>query len=311
MLRIGLVGAVESTAAALEALAGAGHAPVILLTLPLEKRARHSDFVDLAPLADAVGTHVERVQDVNDDAVLALLATLDLDLLMVVGWSRVCGPEFRRAARLGAIGYHPALLPSMRGRAALAWTILRDVRRTGGSLFWLDEGIDSGDIVAQEAFDLSGAETLRQLYNRHLDALRTMAAGLAAKLAAGERPAAPQRHEYATYLAVRRAEDGAIDWERPAPEIERLTRAVSHPYPGAFTWWRGRKLIIWAARVAHYPQWAAQIGQVFTYEGEAPVARCGGDTDLVLSDYQLVDGETGDPLPDARISGQPRLGARA
>ena len=63
-------------------------------------------------------------------------------------------------------------------------------------------------------------------------------------------------------MAVRRPADGEIDWTRSADEIERLVRAVTRPYPGAFTWLRGRELAVWAARVVRYPQWTAQSGQV-------------------------------------------------
>lgn len=307
-LRIALVGAVQSTEAALAALAAAGHAPIAVLTLPAEKQARHSDFVDLGPAAEVAGAQVWRVDDVNGEDVIARLAALDLDLILVIGWSRICGEAFRAVPRIGAIGYHPTLLPMMRGRAALAWTILLDVRRTGGTLFWLGEGVDDGDIAAQRAFDLRGTETLPELMAMQLDALRPMIAELVGRLAAGERPAVAQRHEDATHLAIRRPEDGAIDWCEPAQVIERLAHALTRPYPGAFTTLRGRKLFVWSARAAHYPNWHALTGQVFTYEDGVPIVRCGNGTDLALTDYSFEDDEAG--APPRRLTGQPRMGGR-
>jgi methionyl-tRNA formyltransferase len=290
-LRIGLVGAVWSTEVALRTLAAAGHRPVRLFTLPVEKRGRHSDFVDLGGPAEELGVPVSRADDVNRPEVLDEVRKLALDVLLVVGWSRICGPEFRQLARLGTLGYHPTLLPKMRGRAALAWTILLAPERSGGTLFWLDEGVDSGPIAAQEAFPLDPDVALPELVELHKQALARMIPPLFASLAAGEVPSRLQDHGEATYLAVRRPDHGEIGWGATAGEIERLVRATSRPYPGAFTSLGGRKLRVWSARVVRRPEWVAQTGQVFTIDEGAPVVRCGGDTDLALIDYELADSE--------------------
>lgn len=305
-LRVALVGAVGTTEVALEALAQCGHAPVLLFTLPVEKQKRHSDFVDLAPRAAELGVPIVRVDDVNAPETVAALREAAPDLLLVIGWSRICGAEFRGVARLGTLGYHPTLLPKMRGRAALAWTILLDLERTGGTLFWMDEGVDSGPIAAQRAFDVPPGTTLSGLLDLQLAALAAMIPALFAKLEAGERPAEPQDHGEATYLAIRRPADGEIDWTRGAEEIERLVRAVTRPYPGAFSRLGEREVVVWGARVVRYPQWHAMTGQVFTYEDGAPVVRCGGGTDLALTDYEFRPVPGGDSPPPA-IKGQPRF----
>lgn len=305
-LRIALVGAVHSTETALRAIAECGHEPAVVFTLPVEKQGRHSDFVDLGPLAEEVGAPLVRVDDVNAPEAVAALRAADPDLLMVIGWSRLCGAEFRAVARLGTLGYHPTLLPKMRGRAALAWTILLDLKRSGGTLFWMDEGVDSGDVAAQEAFDIPPGTTLPELIELQLQAQARMMPPLFAKLDSGLRPAEPQDHSQATYLAIRRPADGEIDWTQDAETIERLVRAVTRPFPGAFSRLGERDLVVWSARVVRYPQWHALVGQVFTYEDGIPIVRCGGDTDLALSDYEFRPAHDADPVP-AAIKGQPRF----
>jgi methionyl-tRNA formyltransferase len=306
-MKIALVGATVSTERTLQTLARCGQSPVLVLTLPPEKSGRHSDFVDLQPLAANFGVDVVHTNDVNDPELLVRLSELDLDLTMVIGWSRLCGREFIGMPRLGTLGYHPALLPLMRGRAALAWTILLAPAETGGSLFWMDDGVDSGPIAAQRSFPLDGTETLAELLDLQMDALEKMLPSLVEQLARGERPAEEQDHSRATYLALRRPADGEIDWSRPAGEIERLVRAVSRPYPGAFTFHRGRRLTIRSARVVSCPQWFAQTGQVFTYEDGAPIVRCGDNTDLMLTDLEFEPSAEGADNP-VMLSGQPRLG---
>ena len=304
-LTIVVVGAVWSTEVALRALAAAAPVPALLLTLPVEKQSRHSDFVDLGPVADELGVPMRRVLDVNSEEVLESLREIAPDIILVIGWSRICGAEFRAAARIGTLGYHPTLLPKLRGRAALAWTILLGLDRTGGTLFWLDEGVDSGAIAAQQPFALPQDVTLERLIDLHKEAIEAMIPPLFDRLATGQVPADPQDHGQATYVAVRRPADGEIDWSG-ADEIERLVRAVSRPYPGAFSFHSGQRLVIWASRVVRYPEWLAQEGQVFTYADGVPIVRCGGGTDLALTEFELEsDGETG---KKASIKGQPRLG---
>lgn len=305
-LRVALVGAVQSTQVALRALADCGHAPALVFTIPVEKQARHSDFVDLAPLAAELDVPLVRVDDVNGPEAVAALREAAPDLLLVIGWSRLCGAEFRGIARLGTLGYHPTMLPKMRGRAALAWTILLDLERSGGTLFWMDEGVDSGPIAAQEAFDIPPGTDLHGLMALQMSALAAMIPPLMGQLERGAVPSQPQDHGEATYLAVRRAADGEIDWTRTADEIERLVRAVTRPYPGAFSRLGDREVAVWRARVVRYPQWFASIGQVFTYEDGVPVVRCGGGTDLALAEYEFRPARDGDPAP-AAIRGQPRF----
>ncbi|MDQ4086445.1 MAG: methionyl-tRNA formyltransferase, partial [Pseudomonadota bacterium] len=307
-LRIVLLGAVWSTEVALRSLAAAGHRPACLLTLPVENSARHSDFVDLGPVAEALDVPVLRVGDVNSEEVLGRLRELAPDVILVIGWSRICGPKFRQTARLGTLGYHPTLLPKLRGRAALAWTILLGLERTGASIFWLDDGVDSGPIAAQHEFELASNATLAQLIELHKEAIAAMIPPLFAALAAGQVPAVEQDHSQATYVALRRPEDGEIDWRCRANQIEQLVRAVSRPYPGAFTTLQSRRLIIWSAEVVSYPQWHAQTGQIFTYVDGVPIVRCGDGTDLALTEFELQPRAGEQQAGPGVIKGQPRLG---
>lgn len=283
-----VIGAVESTRITLESLAAAGAPASLLITLPHTLAANHSDFVDLAPTAAATGTRCLRTADVNADDIIAEVAGIAPDIIFVVGWSRLVKAPLQALARTGVIGYHPTLLPLMRGRAALAWTILLDVSTTGGTLFWIDDGVDSGDIAAQREFALSGREYLGDLITMQMDALRSMLEELVPRLAEGERPARAQHHELATYLAHRRPEDGLILWDQPAETIWRQVRAVSRPYPGAFTRVDDGVMKIWRARVADHPEWHAQTGQIFMTVDDCPVVRCGDGRDLVIEELEMV-----------------------
>ncbi|HBK91291.1 MAG TPA: methionyl-tRNA formyltransferase, partial [Parvularcula sp.] len=146
-----VVGAVESTRVTLKALADNPRWTVsAVVTLPASLAGRHSDFVDLEPDARACGAKLIAAPNSNAPDVIEAVRAARADYAFVIGWSQICKPEFRAAAGGQVIGYHPAALPRLRGRAVIPWTILLDERITGSTLFWIDDGVDSGPILAQK-----------------------------------------------------------------------------------------------------------------------------------------------------------------
>lgn len=289
-MRTALVGAVGSTQVALEALAAAGHPPVAVFTLPPERSARHSDYVDLSGDAARCGTEVVHAPNVNAPEVLERMREMDLDYLLVIGWSQICGADLLGVARRGSIGYHPAALPENRGRAVIPWTILQGIDRTGSTLFWMDEGMDSGDILIQETFAVAPDETAATLYAKHMDALGRMLSAVAPRLASGDAPRTPQDHSRATYCARRTMRDGWIDWDRPAREVWTLIRASGDPYPGAFTVHGDAKLVVWTADYIGTAPYVGLPGQVQALSADGALVRCGDGEHVLLRTVQLGDG---------------------
>ena len=290
-MRSVLIGAVEGSRVALHAMAKEGWGPDLLITLPPERRGRHSDFVDLNDEAGQLNVEVFHAANVNDDDTIRRLEDLAPDYVFVIGWSQLCGPRFLDVARRGTIGYHPAPLPHMRGRAVIPWTILRREQRTGGTLFWIDEGTDSGPILQQQMFDLDKDETVASLYEKHMQTLGSMLPEALAALRLKEPPMRAQDHSRATYCARRRPEDGFIDWQKPAEDVLLLIRAVGPPYPGAFTSYHGEKMMILGARIAaEGHRYIGLPGQIQLIDGKHLVVCCGDGVCLELTDWSLADG---------------------
>ncbi|TKW66618.1 MAG: methionyl-tRNA formyltransferase [Paracoccus denitrificans] len=272
------IGAVEGSAKALGAICDAGHAPDLVVSLPLEKAANHSDFFDLGPIAESRGIPILRVARSDDSALMATLRDMAPDLIMIIGWSQLVGPEMLALPRIGVLGFHPAPLPKMRGRAVIPWQILTGQEQGGATLFWVAEGVDDGDIAAQSVFDIDPATIdARGLYDRAVDEIVRLLPALLTDLAAGKRPAQSQDDSRATICARRRPEDGEIDWSRPATEIERLIRAVGPPYPGASTRdAKGAVLTITSARIdARVGRYIGLPGQVQDIDGRNITVMCG------------------------------------
>ena len=305
--RVVLIGAVESSRVAFEALVAAQFALDLVITLPAERSGVHSDFVDLAPLAEQQGIELIATNNANSDEVVARVRTIAPDFIFVIGWSRLVGEALCSCAARGVLGYHPAPLPKGRGRSALAWTILLGMAETAGSLFWIDEGVDAGPIAAQTAFALPPRIDLPGLIDLHMQALRPMMDGLLDQLAAGTVPAVVQDESQATWFAARRPEDGMIDWTEDAVVIDRVVRAVTAPYPGAFTFHAGNRMTIWRGEPVEVHGWHAQTGQVFQIVDGALYVRCGGESCYRIDEYEIL-GPDGAVMPAVR--GQPRFESR-
>ncbi len=305
-MKTALIGAVQSTRVALDALVVAGHRPSALVTLPRDRSARHSDYVDLAPEADRSGVELIHASDVNAPVVLSRLRDLTLDYVFVVGWSQLCSPELLSTAKHGAVGFHPSALPTNRGRAVIPWTILQGTESTGSTLFWIDDGMDSGDVLAQQTFAVAQDETATSLYGKHQAALGAMLAEVIPRLASGDAPRTPQDHAGATWCARRTPRDGWIEWDRPARDVWTLIRASGDPYPGAFTVLGKNKLTIWNADLVGRVPYSGIPGQIQTLSGAGALVACGDGESVLLRLVQHGNGPI--EAPTNMLKAHSRLG---
>jgi len=226
-----LIGGVRLSNACLRALCEQGNRPALMVS---SSRTDASGYEDPDPLCNTYGVPLVKTADANGPGVVTLIRHLKPDLVYVIGWSRVIGPELLEIPRLGCVGIHPTLLPEGRGRAPIPWTILKDLDWTGATMFHLDEQVDHGDIVAQVSFPVAPRETALSLYRKHLAAHVELVTRQTPLLLAGTAKRIPQDESEATYWPKRTPEDGEIDWTWPLGKIDRTVRALTRPYPGAW-----------------------------------------------------------------------------
>lgn len=162
------------------------------------------------------------------------------------GWSQIAGRAVLDAPNLGVLGMHPSLLPEGRGRAAIPWAILKGLTVTGVTLFRMDEGVDTGVILHQVKIPIEDREDAGSLYAKvcaaHREAIRYSYPCLKSWGAVYIK----QDESRATVWPQRKPEDGRINPTMTVTEIDRLVRAVTRPYPGAFIERDKSSVIIWA-----------------------------------------------------------------
>jgi methionyl-tRNA formyltransferase len=282
--RIVFVGVVEEGRRCLEALLASGERFAGFVTLKDEPAARTSGAVPFDDLAERHGVPLLKVRDLNHPANVERMRALAPDLILVIGWTRLVGREILAIPRLGCVGFHASLLPRYRGRAPVNWAIINGESETGNTMFFLDDGVDTGDVIAQRRIPIDEEDTCATLYAKVAASAVEMLRENLPLLKAGRAPRVPQDPARATVMPARRPEDGIVDWSRSARDLHNWVRALTHPYPGAFTGAPGRRIFIWKASVAS-PGIAGPVG-VILRAGPGPAVVGAGAGALVLEKAQ-------------------------
>lgn len=204
-------------------------------------------FRSVAAIARKAGLPVYTPTNPNTPEWLARIRALGPALIFSFYYRHMLSPELLALAPLGAFNMHGSLLPRYRGRAPINWAILHGETQTGVSLHVMTRRADAGDIIDQEPVPIGARDTARIVFDRVTQAARIVLARNLAALKQGTAPRRAQDEAQASYFGGRKPEDGQILWSLSATRIFDLIRAVTHPYPGAFTLAQGRRLFVWWA----------------------------------------------------------------
>lgn len=302
-LRIVVAGAVSSTRLTLDALIRHGADVVGVLQLRAESGHTVTGFESLDQIAEPAGISCVTFRNINDDDIVRQVRDWQPDLLFVVGLSQLVLDDMLAIPKLGCVGFHPTFLPAGRGRAPLAWLTL-DNSPGAATFFLIDDGIDSGPIFVQEPFEVIPSDYASDVARKLEAATATALDRWIPELLAGQWNPQPQEEILATYNGRRGPDDGLIDWNRPAHEIHALIRATSTPHPGAYTWARDRKLIVWRAELENHLPWRGVAGRVLLLDAHRGALVQTGDGLIWVSELQFADEEQRVPVESALRVGQ-------
>lgn len=231
---------------------------------------RGVDYDDYSPTIE--------VETVNSERVQQEITGHDIDVLLVMGWPELLEPELLEAPNMGCVGRHLSLLPKRRGRAPVAWALIHGLERTGVSMFWLEEGADTGPIIDQREVPIAPNDHAADLHNKCTNAsIALLNEDIVPAFRAGEVATTPQDESEATYTHPRRPDMGLINWTDSAWSIHNFVRGQSHPYPGAFTYYRLTKVTAWHSEVADETGARAPPGTVLGVSDDATTiqVQCG------------------------------------
>ena len=262
-----LIGSVASSRVLLEEMIKIQFPVEMVFSLDEKYAQNVSGYEPIHLLAEKYGIPYKKFCKIRDKENIEIIRKINPDYIFVIGLSQLIPKEIIDLAKKGAVGFHPTPLPKYRGRAALVWQILLGVKRTKCTLFFIDEGVDSGDILGQEEYEIEENDYAIDVRRKLLVAISKLSNRVLNQIMLGTLKPQKQNSEEATYLLMRRPEDGKIDWSKSCKDIYTLIRAVSHPYPGAFGMYDGKnQIIIWRAEILENKKYIGIPGQIAKIE---------------------------------------------
>ena len=235
----------------LQALIDAGHEVCAVVTKPDTMKGRSGKLTPspVKALALQYGIPALAPEKKLNDSFAEALAAYKPDVIVVIAYGKIIPQSILNLAPLGCINVHASLLPAYRGAAPIQWAVLNGEEKSGVTIMKVGEGLDTGDIYAQEELYLTSEETAETLFDRLAALGATLLVKTLPKIAAGEITPVPQPAESPTdYARMIVKSDGLIDWTRPAEELERHVRGMNS-WPCAFSYLKGKTFKIWESEV--------------------------------------------------------------
>jgi methionyl-tRNA formyltransferase len=232
-------------------------------------------FPSVAELARSRGLEPV-VVEAPDSTLTARVRAAAPDLIFSFYFRHLLPEEILKLAPRGAYNLHGSLLPKYRGRAPVNWALVHGETQTGATLHVMSARADAGEIVDQEPVPIGPDDSAFEVQKRVTKAGLKILERRLGELRSGTAPRRAQDEREATTFPRRSPEDGRIDWTRSAEEVHNLVRAVTHPYPGAFTDIFGGRTFVWKTRLPHLGAHDNFPGQVRAEQGRLYVA-CGDD----------------------------------
>ena len=247
MLRVLFMGTPDFAQESLAAVVEAGHQVIGVVTNPDRPKGRGMKMVaspvkEYSLKKDLPVYQPERIK--NNSDFLQTLYELKPDVICVVAYGKILPKELLQIPKLGCINVHGSLLPQYRGAAPIQWAVLNGDKVTGITTMYMDEGMDTGDMILKEELNIGENETTGELWNR----MARLGADLLVKtlnlIEQGTAPRVKQGEDF-TMAPMLKKEMAKIDWDdQNATQIKNLVRGLN-PIMGAYTYYQGKKIKLW------------------------------------------------------------------
>lgn len=209
-----------------------------------------SGYVDFSEICKRNKIELTKTSDINSKENVQKIKNIEPDVIFVIGWSSIINREILRIPKIGVIGHHPTLLPKHRGNAPIPWTLINGLTRSGITFMFLEEEVDRGDILIQKEFEVKMDYDASDLYKIVTEKTIEALFELLPKLEEGTYERVKQDPKRASLWRKRKPQDGIIDWNSMNIYLYNWIRGLTHPYPGAFTYYKDKKLLIWKAKIS-------------------------------------------------------------
>ena len=249
-MKVIYMGTPDFSVGALEAIIKAGHEVVLVVTQPDKPKGR-GKAMQASPVKECALSHgieVFQPTKIRESENVEYLRKFGADIFVVAAFGQILPKSILDMPKYGCVNIHASLLPKYRGAAPIQWAVINGDEVTGVTTMLMNEGIDTGDMIAKKQVRLAEDETGGSLFDRLADTGAELIVETMKMLEEGTAEFTPQNSEEATHTSMISKELGSIEWSKPAAEIERLIRGLN-PWPSAYTRLKGKTFKIWKAQV--------------------------------------------------------------
>ena len=249
-MKVIYMGTPDFSVGALEAIIKAGHEVVLVVTQPDKPKGR-GKAMQASPVKECALSHgieVFQPTKIRESENVEYLRKFGADIFVVAAFGQILAKSILDMPKYGCVNIHASLLPKYRGAAPIQWAVINGDEVTGVTTMLMNEGIDTGDMIAKKQVRLAEDETGGSLFDRLADTGAELIVETMKMLEEGTAEFTPQNSEEATHTSMISKELGSIEWSKPAAEIERLIRGLN-PWPSAYTRLKGKTFKIWKAQV--------------------------------------------------------------
>ncbi len=243
-------------------------------------------FDSVAELACAEGLPVFAPDDINHPVWVEKIKAIKPDIIFSFYFRDMVKSPILEIPKHGCLNLHGSMLPAYRGRVPINWAIINGETETGVTLHYMTTKPDNGDIVGQEKIAIGPDDTAKDVHQKATKAAGVLLDKMLPLVKKGKAPRKKQDESKASYFGGRKPADGEIDWSNPAQEIRNLVRAITRPYPGAFSFMGDRKCFFWSVSEAKNTK-KAKPGTVITYD---PLVIACGKGAVKIESAQLENG---------------------
>ena len=283
-MRILFIGTGEIGVPPLRALQKSEHELVGVVTQPDKPVGREQKITELPIKAALGGSKMSILQPakIKDPAAIEQIRAMAPDVIVVVAYGQILPRAVLEIPKIVCLNLHASLLPRWRGAAPIQAAIAAGDRETGITVMYMDEGLDTGDVLLKRKIDILSNDTGRSLHDRLAEIAPDALLEALRLLAGGDAPRIPQDKTLATYAAKLNRESGRINWNEPAEAIEKKIRAYD-PWPGSFTEFDSRKLKIFAASIVDL---RGKPGEILRKDNELVIAATDGALSLIEVQFE-------------------------
>ncbi|ACA54582.1 MULTISPECIES: methionyl-tRNA formyltransferase [Clostridium] len=237
--------------------------------------------------------------NVNNEEFIKLIKSKNIDLGVSMSFDQIIKKQLRESTKEGFINCHAGKLPNYRGRNILNWALINDEKEIGITAHYIDDGIDTGDIISQYIIPVEETDDYFTLLCKSINKCPEVLIDAILKIKKNKVEKIPQSHINGTYFSYRRNGDELIDWNWSSRRIHNFIRALVEPAPGAQTYLNGDKICIWKSEETNFPDYISTPGEIIRKDKDGIIVKTGDNAiKIKLISY---DGDSKKVIPKIPI----------